>query len=160
MLLPPGKYPSSLNRWFRTTNTFDRFGVAFDRFCDAGLRSRTTGREATTNGRIWFFSTGVIGFARSIVAWLAAGISCTAGIRLRVAGATTSANAWTFCSVWVACWSVPGSRWIACETPWLAFANAWNTFELESISWTIWPWLCASAVFSTWSEWISDWRFC
>ena len=44
-------------------NTFDRFGVAVARLIDAGRRLRTSGRAATTNGRIWFCTIGVLGLA-------------------------------------------------------------------------------------------------
>src|SRR5437588_11159074 len=112
-----------LNRWLRTVNAFDRFGVAgpsftgpfavltvlgWARFTAAGVRLRTNGLAARTNGRIWLRRIGVAGPASCSVATFAAGIACTAGIRFRVAGATMSANRWTFWRVTVVWLSVAG----------------------------------------------------
>src|SRR5207302_207389 len=105
-----------LNRWLRTLNTLPRFGVAAARLTAAGRRLRTTGRAALTNGRIWFWRTEHVEFVpqvaafgppRLMIAWLAAGIACTAGIRLVAAGPRMFANAVTFRSVAVVCCRVP-----------------------------------------------------
>src|SRR5207248_8850022 len=81
-----GLYPSMFPRWLSTVKTLFRFGVALARLMAAGRRLRTSGRAAMTNGRIWFFTIGAPGIARFVTAWLAAGISRTAGIRLAAAG--------------------------------------------------------------------------
>ena len=89
-------------------NTLSRFGVALARLIDAGRRLRTTGRAATTNGRIWVWTIGALGLASAVSAWLAAGRALAAGSRLRAAGPSTFANACTLPSVAVVCRSVAG----------------------------------------------------
>ena len=63
------------------------------RLTAAGRRLRTTGRAATTNGRIWFWTIGAPGTASSVSAWLAAGSAPAAGSRFVAAGPSCCANA-------------------------------------------------------------------
>src|ERR1700733_7257548 len=101
-------------KWLSTVNTLVRFDVAAAswtgpllvctvvgsaRFTAAGRRLRTTGRAATTNGRIWFLTIGAPGTASAVSAWLAAGITLTAGSRLVAAGPSASAKVCTWASV-------------------------------------------------------------
>src|SRR5579864_3801293 len=102
-----------LPRWLSTVNTVPRCGVAAARFTAAGLRLRTTGRAAITNGRIWFWTIGAPGTASAVSAWLAAGIAFTAGSRLTAAGPSALANACTLARVVVVCDSVDGRSPIA-----------------------------------------------
>src|SRR5437764_3499811 len=97
-----------LKKWLSVLKVLLMFGVAFAKLTDAGLRLRTTGRAATTNGRIWFLMIGVLGLASASTAWLAAGSPCAAGSSFDAAGPSWAANDCTFWSVCVVCWSVPG----------------------------------------------------
>ena len=141
-----------LTKWLRTLNTLDRLGVALARLIEAGLSWRTTGRAATTNGRIWFWTIGVLGLASAASAALAAGSERAAGSRLVAAGPSWVANVCTLVSVAVVCASVAGRSLIArlMFASWEAKAR--NTFELESTSETIWPCLaparCSAAAAS------------
>src|SRR5690348_5362657 len=119
-------------RWLTTVNDLSRFGVAFARLIDAGRRSRTTGRAAITNGRIWAWTIGADGLERLVSAALAVGSACAAGTRLVAAGPSCVANAWTCASVAVVWRNVPGSSAIAVLTLRSSDANARNTLALES----------------------------
>src|ERR1700757_1000100 len=95
-------------RWLMTVNVLVRFGVALDKLIAAGRRLRTTGRAATTNGRIWFWTIGGLGLASAVIASFAGGRLFAAGSRLRAAGPSSFANVWTFWSVAVVWCSVAG----------------------------------------------------
>src|SRR5664280_2554504 len=97
-----------LNRLLRTWKVLVRLGVALARLIEAGLRERTSGRAATTNGRISFWTIGVLGLASATRAALAAGSDRAAGSRLLEVGPRSLANAVTFCRVAVVWLSVPG----------------------------------------------------
>ena len=127
-----------LARWLTTTNDLLRFGVASARLIAAGLSWRTSGRAATTNGRIWLRTIGVLGLASETSAALADGSARAAGSRLRVVGPSRLANVWTFCSVAVVWLSVGGRSTSAREMLPSSDANAWNTVSLETTSCAIW----------------------
>ena len=57
--------------------------MAAARFTAAGRRLRTTGRAATTNGRIWFCTIGAPGTASAVSAWLAPFSALAAGQQVR-----------------------------------------------------------------------------
>src|ERR1700755_1284782 len=97
-----------LNRWFTTPKVLVRPGVALARFSEAGRSWRTSGRAATTNGRIWFLMIGVLGFASAVRAALAAGMLRAAGSRLVEVGPRTLAKVCTFWRVDVVWLRVPG----------------------------------------------------
>ena len=126
--------------------------MAAARLTAAGRRLRTTGRAATTNGRIWFFTIGAPGTASAVSAWFAPLIAPAAGSRFLAAGPSSCANACTLASVAVVWLSVPGRSATARLTFEPSDANALNTFSLESISWTICGCLAASATFRRFSE--------
>src|ERR1700744_3700749 len=110
-------------KWLSTLNVLVRFVVAgasltgpfavwvtvgSARFTAAGFKLRTTGRDATTNGRIWFLTIGAPGTASAVSAWFAAGIAAAAGSRFVAAGPSASANDCTLASVAVVWFSVDG----------------------------------------------------
>ena len=82
--------------------------MAAARLTAAGRRLRTTGRAATTNGRIWFLTIGAPGTASAVSAWLAPLSALAAGSRFVAAGPSCCANACTLASVAVVWLSVPG----------------------------------------------------
>src|ERR1700751_4318091 len=126
-------------RWLMTVNVLVRFGVAFARLIAAGRRLRTSGRAATTNGRIWFLTIGALGFARAESAAFAAGRARAAGSRLVAVGPSSVANDWTRARVWTVCCSVPGRSAIARLMLVSWEAKARKTVELASTSETICP---------------------
>src|ERR1700722_6338786 len=95
-------------KWFRTVNVLVRPGVPLARLIAAGFRLRTSGRAATTKGRIWFCTIDVLGLASATSAALAAGRERAAGNRLVDVGPSSLANAWTLASVAVVWLRVPG----------------------------------------------------
>src|SRR5437763_11320336 len=135
-----------LTRWLTTVNVLLRFGVALARLIDAGFRSRTRGRAAITNGRISFWTIGVLGLASVATATLAAGIARAAGSRLVEVGPSSLANVSTLPSVSVVCCRVPGRSTIDRLMLLSSEAKARNALELESTRETICPCLWASAV--------------
>ena len=108
--------------------------MAAARLTEAGLRLRTSGRAATTNGRIWFRTIGVLGLASATSALLAAGSERAAGSRLVAVGPSFLANVCTLASVAVVCCSVPGRSVIARLRLPSSEAKAWNTVAEESTS--------------------------
>src|SRR5437763_14626438 len=95
-----------LTKWLRTSKVFVTLGVALARLTAAGLRLRTSGRAATTNGRIWSRTIGVAGLASVASAWFAAGRFRAAGSRLVAAGPSSLAKLCTLASVVVVWLSV------------------------------------------------------
>src|ERR1700733_6508414 len=110
-------------KWLSTVNTLSRLDVAgasctgpllvwtvvaSARLIAAGRRLRTTGRAATTNGRICFWTIGAPGTASAVSAWLAAGITLAAGNRLVAAGPRILAKACPLASVVVVWLRGPG----------------------------------------------------
>src|ERR1039457_255935 len=141
-----------LARWLITTKVLDRLGVALARLTAAGLRFRTSGRAAITNGRIWFCTIGVLGLASAVSAASAAGSERAAGSRLWAAGPSCWAQLWTLASVAAVSLSVGGRSRSAWLTLVAADANARNTFELAWTGETFCVCLVASAVFRRCSE--------
>src|SRR5579872_922544 len=148
-----------LNRWLSTWKVPLRFGVALARYSETGRRLWTSGRDATTNGRICCWRIGALGLASSVIALLAAGIAFTAGSRFTAAGPSTWANVVTLASVAVVWASVLGRSATARLTLRSSEAKARNTLALAATSCVIWICFWASAPFSTFSEWISWRRF-
>src|SRR5881392_623561 len=97
-----------LPKWLMTSKVLLRLGVALARLIEAGLRLRTSGRAATTKGRIWSRMIGVLGMASALTAALAAGMAAAAGKRLWAVGPSSLANDSTWPSVVVAWLRVPG----------------------------------------------------
>src|ERR1700759_1304860 len=88
-------------------------GVAAARFSAAGLRLRTSGRAATTNGRICCCTIGALGLASAVTAALAAGSALAAGRRFLAVGPRRLAKVVTLLSVSVVWARVPGRSRIA-----------------------------------------------
>src|SRR6202012_1484309 len=146
-----------LPRWLTTLKVLVRLGVAAARFCAAGLRLRTRGRAATTNGRIWFWTMGALGLARAVTAALAAGRALAAGSRFFAVGPSRLANVVTLLSGSVVWARVPGRSRTAALMLASWDAKARNTVEEASTRRTIWPWLWLSEVLRRWSE-LTSWR--
>src|SRR6202042_288112 len=146
-----------LPRCWSTSKLLVRPGVALARFCAAGLRLRTSGRAATTNGRIWFWTMGALGLARAVTAALAAGSAFAAGSRFLAVGPSRLANVVTLLSVSVVWARVPGRSRTAALMLESWEAKALNTVELASTRRTIWLWLWLSEVLRRWSE-LTSWR--
>src|SRR5215470_416170 len=115
-----------------TSKVLVRPGVAAARFSAAGLRLRTSGRAATTNGRIWFWTIGALGLASAVTAALAAGSALAAGRRFLAVGPSRLANVVTLLSVSVVWARVPGRSRTAALMLESWEAKARNTVELAS----------------------------